>query len=247
MLIISCCLLLTTAINAEVLTDKSIKRAINHKDRFAGDIKQDEKRKPEKILNFFKIKPQTVVLDVLAGGGYYTELVSRIVGEKGKVIIHNDEHFLKYYGETLTKRLASGNRLTNIERIDASLNDLELKENSIDTILLFLGYHDFYYDTGEFEKINVKQILNKFKHFLKPNGTIGIVDHEALSGSPNSVGGTLHRIDPQNVKNEMINAGFELDGELSILKNTTDDKRNAIWNIPERKTSRFVMRFINKK
>jgi predicted methyltransferase len=183
----------------------------------------------------------------LAGSGYYSELLSAIVGPKGKVIIHNDKHFLKYYGNDLSERLGAGKRLANTERIDISLNNLTLRENSVDTIFLALGYHDFYYVMSKSEKIDVEKVLAKFRRFLKPNGIIGIIDHEALKGAHSNVGNTLHRIDPQLVKNEMAVAGFVFDGELDILKNTTDIKSKKIWDIPNSKTSRFVLRFRNIK
>jgi predicted methyltransferase len=138
-------------------------------------------------------------------------------------------------------------RLANTKRIDTSLNNLELEENSIDTILLILGYHDFYYVMDGAEKIAVEKVLSNFRRFLKPNGIIGIIDHEAVKGAPSNVGNTLHRIDPQIVKSEMSDAGFVFDGELDILKNTNDDKSKKIWEIPNSNTSRFVLRFKNLK
>ncbi|GLX78268.1 methyltransferase [Thalassotalea insulae] len=240
-------LTVTLSAQANNFSEQAIKSAVASKDRPATDIAKDEKRQPEQVLRFFNIAPGTEVLDVLAGSGYYSELLANVVGEQGKVIIHNDKHFLKYYGQPLSERLADGKRLTNAERIDISLNDLSLEENSLDTIMLALGYHDFYYVFSEAEKIQVNKVLAKFRKFLKPGGIIGIIDHEAIAGAPASVGGTLHRIDPQLVKNEMTAAGFTLDGELDILKNSTDDKTKKIWDIPGRDTSRFVMRFKNNK
>lgn len=240
-------ILLATNVQANAISEQAIKAAIKDKARPATDIRKDANRKPEQILNFFKVKPKTAVLDVLAGSGYYSEMLSHIVGNEGKVIIHNDKHFLKYYGKSLTKRLGKEGRLANTKRIDISLNNLELEENSLDTIFLVLGYHDFYYIMSESEKINVSKVLAKFRKFLKPDGIIGIVDHDAIDGAPSNVGNTLHRIDKKIVKDEMIAAGFVFDAELSILENTTDDKSKAIWDIPGRNTSRFVMRFKNKK
>ncbi len=240
-------LTMTLTAHATSFSEQAIKSAIASKDRPATDIANDNKRKPEQVLSFFQIAPDTVVLDVLAGSGYYSELLANVVGEKGKVIIHNDKHFLKYYGQILSERLADGKRLVNAERIDISLNDLALEENSLDTIMLALGYHDFYYVFSEAEKIQVDKVLAKFRKFLKPGGIIGIIDHEAIAGAPASVGGTLHRIDPQLVKNEMTAAGFTLDGELDVLKNSTDDKTQKIWDIPGRNTSRFILRFKNNK
>ena len=227
-------------------TKAAITAAINHANRPFEDRIQDTKRQPQAIMEYFDIKPGTVVLDVLAGSGYYSELFSKVVGDKGKVIMHNDKHFLKYYGKGLAKRLGDGKRLANAERIDISLNILGLEENSLDTIFIGLGYHDFYY-VFDNETINVPKVLAKFKRFLKPGGTIAIIDHEAVAGAPSSVGHSLHRIDPKLVKADMKRAGFSFDGELPLLLNSTDDKSKKIWDIPSGKTSRFVYRFKNGK
>jgi len=234
-------------VRAQISAEQAIASSISNTNRPASDILKDANREPAAIMSFFKIKPDSVILDVLAGSGYYSELLSNVVGEQGKVIIHNDKHFLKYYGDKLASRLAGGTRLTNSERIDISLNKLSLQENSLDTIMLILGYHDFFYVMNEDERIDVELVLAKFKKYLKPNGIIGIVDHEAHKGFPSTVGGTLHRIDPQIVKEQMNKAGFILDGELNILKNNSDDKLKKIWDISDGKTSRFVFRFINVK
>jgi len=246
-LVLAISLTVTLTVQANSFSEQAINSAIASKNRPATDIAKDEKRKPEQVLSFFQVAPGTMVLDVLAGSGYYSELISNVVGEHGKIIIHNDKHFLKYYGKSLSTRLGDGTRLTNAERIDISLNDLELQENSLDTIILALGYHDFYYVFSEAEKIKVSKVLAKFHKFLKPGGIIGIIDHEAVKGAPANVGGTLHRIAPELVKNEMTAAGFSFDGELNVLKNTTDDKTKMIWDIPGRNTSRFVFRFKNNK
>ncbi|MCJ8319282.1 MAG: methyltransferase domain-containing protein [Colwellia sp.] len=247
MLILTVSVLFITISKADALSDQAITSAVFNLKRPTLDLIKDKNRQPKEILTFFNVAPGTVVLDVLAGSGYYSELLSAVVGPEGKVIIHNDKHFLKYYGANLSERLGTGERLANAKRLDISLNNLELKENSIDTIFLVLGYHDFYYVMNESEKIDVEKVLAKFRKFLKPNGVIGIIDHEAVKGAPNNVGNTLHRIDPQLVKREMADAGFVLDGELDILKNTTDDKSKKIWDIPNSKTSRFVLRFKNIK
>ena len=173
-LLLTVSMLFITTVKANVASEQAIKSAVHNGQRSEVDIGKDKNRQPEKILNFFNVTPETVVLDVLAGSGYYSEILSAVVGPNGKVIIHKDQHFLKYYGKNLSKRLGNGERLTNAERMDVSLNNLALKENSIDTILLVLGYHDFYYVMSESEKIDVKKVLSKFRKFLKPNGVIGI-------------------------------------------------------------------------
>ena len=50
-----------------------------------ADRDRDAGRKPEKVMQFFGIKPGMTVLEVLSSGGYYTEVLSHRVGPTGKV------------------------------------------------------------------------------------------------------------------------------------------------------------------
>lgn len=227
--------------------DLVIKQAIEHSSRLKSDIARDVDRKPAEILNFFGVKPGAVVMDMMAGRGYYSELSSYIVGDEGKVIIHNIPNGDYFYGEGLDQRLNDLDALSNTVRMEVVPNDISLNENSIDTVLLILSYHDFYFHVEGYEKTDVKKVLENIRTALKPGGVIGIIDHVAKPGAPRDVGGTLHRIDPEIIKEEMQEAGFELTGELAILKNSSDDLTKAFWDMPGESTSRSVLRFKNNK
>ena len=67
------------------LTDAQIASIVNSPDRTAADRDNDKRRKPEQILGFIGLRPGIVALDVVAGGGYTTELLARGIGPSGKV------------------------------------------------------------------------------------------------------------------------------------------------------------------
>ena len=54
--------------------------ALDLANRTKSDIQLDSSRKPTEIMNFVGVKHGDKVLDLLAGGGYYSELLSRVVG-----------------------------------------------------------------------------------------------------------------------------------------------------------------------
>lgn len=64
----------------------AIHDAIGNLDRLPGDMDEDAWRRPSEVLTFLEVKPGMKVLDYLSAGGYYTELLSRIVGSNGQVI-----------------------------------------------------------------------------------------------------------------------------------------------------------------
>lgn len=83
---------------------------------------------------------------------------------------------------------------------------------------------------------------------LKKGGVYAIVDSSAAAGSGTRDTDTLHRIDEDVVKKEVIAAGFKLDGESDVLRNPTDSRD---WNSSPRAagdrrgtSDRFVLRFV---
>jgi predicted methyltransferase len=66
-----------------------IRAAVDAEDRSPDDKALDAGRKPDQTLAFFGIQPGMVVAEIGAGGGYTTELLSRVVGPTGKVYGQN--------------------------------------------------------------------------------------------------------------------------------------------------------------
>ena len=54
--------------------------------RLEADLKRDKTSKPREIIQLVGVKPGDHVLDLFAGGGYYSEILSRVVGDKLSLI-----------------------------------------------------------------------------------------------------------------------------------------------------------------
>jgi predicted methyltransferase len=93
-------------------------------------------------------------------------------------------------------------------------------------------------------EIDSTKLLAELYRGLKPGGTLAVVDHYAAAGSPHDSGGTLHRIDPAIVRDEIEAAGFIFDSSSEILRNPDDDLSLAMGDPAVRgKTDRFVFKF----
>ena len=220
-------------------------RAVDAPGRTDADRARDAGRKPAEVLAFFGIEPGMTVLDMFSGGGYYTELLSRVVGPEGEVIAHTNSAYAQFVGEEATNRYAN-DRLPNVEILLAENNELRLPAETFDATLMILAYHDIYYvdpDNG-WPKIDGPKLVEELYRGLKPGGMLGVVDHYAAAGSSREMGNTLHRIDPGIVIEELEAAGFVLDGKSEALRNADDD-HSLNMAAPEvrGKTDRFILRF----
>jgi predicted methyltransferase len=111
--------------------------AVIHLNRRAADHDRDAGRKPAQVLAFFGIEPGMTVLDLFSGGGYYSELLSYIVGTEGRVVAHSNEAYVNFVGEEFQERYADG-RLTNVEILMAENNELELPAETFDAVTLMM-------------------------------------------------------------------------------------------------------------
>ncbi len=219
--------------------------ALSNPNRRAADHERDAGRKPAEVLAFFAIEPGMTVLDLFSGGGYYSELLSYVVGPEGRVVAHSNAAYLNFVGDEFNERHAEG-RLANVEVLMAENNELELSADTFDAVTVILSYHDIYYAEPEngWPKIDGPDLLEQIYKGLKPGGVLGVVDHYAEAGSPRETGNSVHRIDPGIVLSELETAGFVLDDKSQILRNMNDDYSKIVFDPTLRgKTDRFVFRF----
>jgi predicted methyltransferase len=225
--------------------EKAVLAALANPGRPAADRVRDKPRQSAAVLRFFRIAPGMTVLDLYSGGGYYTELLSYIVGSNGKVVAHNNTPYLTFAKEDIAGRYTAG-RLPNVERLLAENNELMLPPARFDAVLMTNVYHDFYYvdEKAGWPRIDGPKLLAVLFQSLKPGGVVGVVDHAALPGAPPETGGTLHRIDPALLKRDFKAAGFVLDGESDVLINPTDDRTKSAFDPSvQGRTNQFVLRF----
>jgi len=219
--------------------------AVAADDRLPGDYDRDAGRKPAAVLEFLGAEPGDAVLDLFSGGGYLTELLSRVVGPDGVVLAHTTELYISYVGDEFAARYAD-DRLPNVEVLIAENNELELTPGSLDVVLMVLAYHDTYLSQPAegWEPIDRPRLLAELRAGLKPGGVLGIVDHAAPPGDPAGIAESLHRVDRAQVINDLEAAGFELDGSSDLLRNPDDDRTRNVFDPDIRgKTDQFMLRF----
>lgn len=244
-------LLLVTAIvvsgplaNAESRDAGVYLEAVANEARSEADVARDADRKPAEVLSFLRIEPGMSVLDMFSGGGYYSEILSYLVGDDGLVVAHSNKAYLQFVGEEFVARYAGG-RLANVDLLMAENNKLRLDQNQFDAIMMGLAYHDTYWvnpDSG-WPEIDRDKLLATLFAALKPGGILGITDHYAAKGAGANAVPELHRIEKSVVISDFEAAGFELEEESDILRNADDDHSKSVFAPDIRgQSDRFVLR-----
>ncbi len=206
--------------------------------------KLDESRKPAEVLGFLGLKSGDRALDVMAGNGYYSEIMAKAVGPKGAVVALEPPVFLDDKGQAAWAELRS--RAPNVSLLAQMPGTMTLAPNSFDFAMLHLVYHDFYWESDKFKfpRMDPDAALRKLYAAMKPGGVIGVIDHVAKPGDTRETADKLHRIDPATIKADFARAGFVLDGESDVLRVPSDDVSKLVFDPAVRgKTDRVVYRF----
>jgi len=216
--------------------------AVDLSGRSEADLKRDKTSKPTEVLKMMGVKSGDTVLDFFGGGGYYTEILSRAVGEEGEVVLHNNKAYLGFVGVALVTRLAN-DRLTNVTRLDSEADDLKLGTERFDSAFVVLGMHDMYFKDKGWD-VPVNSVMKQIKAALKSGGRLLVIDHNNAEGRGSQDAKTLHRIEASVIKSDLEALGFKLVQQSDLLKNPEDDYTKSVF-APEirHKTDRFIFIF----
>jgi len=226
-------------------TKDHIALAISAADRTADDTIRDARSRPDVTLAMLDIGPGDVVFDVFGGAGYYSELIARVVGEDGKVFLHNNQAYLDFVKVPLEQRM-NNIKLPQVIQHDREVSDMDIPTESIDAAMIIMSYHDLFYDDPQnsWPQIDHKSFIQQIHTGLKKGGKFMIVDHQANSGRQAMDSQSLHRIEKNYAIERIETLGFKLVAESAVLSNPNDDKNSSVFTPDNRgKTDRFIIVF----
>jgi predicted methyltransferase len=203
--------------------------------RPAEDKARDGARRPYQMMELLGVKEGWTVVDVAAGGGWFTRVLSAAVGPNGKVLSQVGARALQNNNGQAAKDLAAS--LGNVEPVFTDV--AEIPAGSADAAVTALNLHDNFNRSEEAAQNFLKGIHN----VLKPGGVALIIDHVGVEGANNQ---QLHRMPAAAARAQIEKAGFEIVTDSDFLRTTADDHtRPSSDPILGRDTDQFV--FVARK
>jgi predicted methyltransferase len=226
----------------------AIEKAIADPARPATDTSRDAGRKPAEVVAWAGIKPGMKVVDLLPGGGYFTRIFARTVGDNGIVYAYFGTQYdarLKTQGKDPDNQFADLKATyRNLHVIHGPLPEFVTPE-PVDLVWTSDNYHDMH---NKAYNMDVNAVNKHIYDSLRPGGFYIVIDHRAAKGAGAGVTESLHRMDEDIAKEEIKAAGFKLVAEGKVLTNPSDDDTKRVFEAGEHDhTDQFMLKFQKPK
>ncbi len=224
-------------------TEAKLKAAMASDSRTDAEKERDRNRRPVETLEFFGLRDDMVIVELVPGGGWYTRLLAPVVKENGQyyAAIGTDRvsrTVLTEPGFEKAKVIATDSKLFRKEGdMHYTLETSGLGVTDVDMVLTFRNYHNF----GPEGRALMNQAAFDA---LKPGGVYAVVDHSRRHMEPDNPENN-RRTDPVMAILEIEAAGFDFAG-YSDLHFRLDDElryevgRKTVTGNTDRWTFKFV-------
>jgi predicted methyltransferase len=201
--------------------ETKLKAAMEADIRTEAEVDRDRNRKPVETLEFFGLRDDMKIVELLPGGGWYTKLLAPVMAEKGEFYValgsgRVNERVLSQPGFEHVQVVAEDANIYRPEGSRTYAIEMEgLGVEDADMVLTFRNYHNF--------AAEGRMAMNRAAYdALKPGGIYAVVDHTRrhMESDNNE---NRRRMDPVLAIKEIQSAGFEL-VDYSTLHFRLDDE-----------------------
>lgn len=220
-----------------------IARAVADPARPADFRAADPLRLPAETLAFAGVRPGMVIGEFYPGGGYFTRLLSDVVGPRGHVYAIENAGW-KGAVEADEALLKEG-RWKNVSIAIEPFGTVQFPR-PLDMAWLTQNYHDL--KIAEYGKVDTVAFDREVYKALKPGGAFFILDHQGAPNLTDEQIGKLHRINRDVVVREVTSVGFRLVGEGNFLRRRGDDHSLSIFDKKiQGHTDQYALKFVKPR
>jgi predicted methyltransferase len=213
--------------------DPALLEAVHSPLRTPKFVARDAARHPAEELTFFGVKPDTTVLEVWPGGGYWTEILA-------PYLLGHGTYYVALPGGTDPDNVKEAAAFrAHIAASPAAFRHLQLTSlgggqydpvpaGTADVVLTFRNVHNWMYDG------DAPQMFAAFYKALKPGGILGVEEHRGRADKPQDPKAENGYVRQDYTISLAKQAGFELVGSSEIDANPRDTKEypRGVWTLP---------------
>ena len=224
-------------------TRAKIEAAMASDIRTEAETERDRNRRPVQTLEFFGLRDDMKIVELMPGGGWYTKILAPVMAENGeyyaalgagrvKEMLGGQPGFeaMKVVAEDSRIYRPEGSRFYALETDGLGVEDADM-------VLTFRNYHNF----GPEGR---KAMNDAAFAALKPGGVYAVVDHTRRHMEPDNPENG-RRIDPVLAIKEIQEAGFEFVDYADLHHRPDDELRYEVGRkTVTGNTDRFTLKFV---
>ncbi|MDP6437420.1 MAG: methyltransferase [Gammaproteobacteria bacterium] len=220
----------------EQASSSSIDAVLAGEHRSAENKARDKYRHPGETLEFFGIQPDSSVIEIWPGGGWYTEILAPYLRDNGRYIAAgfdpNSEIEFIAAGAVRFREMLDANPDV-YGKVETTIlmppTHLEMvPPGSVDAVLTFRSVHNWMPRNME------GMVLDSMFAALKSGGVLGIVEHRGIPGTEQDPGANTGYVNQDYAIALAEAAGFVFDASSEINANPADTKDHpeGVWTLP---------------
>ena len=214
---------------------EALERSLQGSHRSEANRLRDKYRHPVETLTFFGVKPDSSVVEITPGRGWYSEILAPLLKDNGTftAVIYDadltDNAYLKKLNGFYKTKLSNSPKIysnVQIEEINHKAPVFDLN-SSADFVLTFRNVHNWA------KSGTTDEMFRSFYKSLKTGGVLGVVEHRARAGTPISQQIKSGYMTEQFVIKTAEKAGFVFNSGSNINNNSLDTKnhKNGVWTL----------------
>ncbi len=226
---------------------EKIEVALKSDIRTPAEKERDRERRPRQTLEFFGLRDDMRVVELMPAGGWYTKILGQILADKGQLYeaLGTDQiaALASQNPELARIKVVPGDAATMPAADKPGLYDLAGSSFGVkdaDLVLTFRNLHNF--SPAGRDKLN-RMVFEA----LKPGGFYGVVDHSRRHNEPDNPE-NVRRMDPVRIIKEVEAAGFQFVDYSGLHYRPDDELRYEVSRkTVTGNTDRFTLLFRKPK
>ncbi|MBI3347054.1 MAG: class I SAM-dependent methyltransferase [Burkholderiales bacterium] len=217
--------LAVAALGVQAQGTDPLKAAVAADHRSVGNVARDAWRHPYETLSFFGIKPTDTVVELVPGGGWYTEILAPYLREQGQLYAA-DGGSARFKAKMDSMGVYGKVKIT---AFDPAKGVFDIAPpGSADAVLTFRNVHNWM-NGG-----TAQAVFDAAFKALKPGGVLGVEEHRLPASRTQDPKAPTGYVQEATVIKFAEAAGFKLAGRSEINANPKDtaDHPDGVWTLP---------------
>ena len=209
---------------------RDLTAAVAAKTRTPANVARDGARHPAATLAFFGVKPTDTVVELIPGGGWYTEILAPYLAARGTYWAAGGWEKGLNGVKALQAKDAATYAKVKFAAFPAAAGQPGVPAGSADVVLTFRNIHNLRF--AGVDKANAA--FAEMFVMLKPGGTLGIVEHRLPETRDAAAEEKSGYMKTSSVVAFAERAGFKLAGKSEVNANPKDtaDWPEGVWTLP---------------